>query len=383
MLFFVAQISYAGVSVRGFLQSSVYGWENMQSERQLDYYQGLQLRISPESHPGLYFNTYLREAYRGDPAEWQERVYDFFVNWDAGKNYRFRIGRQFIYKGVMNGTFDAAVFSGRLINRLQYNVLAGTVATDSRSFKIREWDDGNVIGGALSYFLPLKSKIELSYVQKQRQSDLYWQQAGGTLDGFIRDRINYYARFDYNILKSDYQTMRFRLGYLVNKWSLSAEYNSQKPRIYEDSFFNMFDIKAYNQVRTAFTYRLGMLDFGLQYLYTKFEDDANNRIIPSVTSKYGTIGLIYQDGYGGKNIGYFGELRYEFFPNLTAKIYNSYYNYERTEVNISEDALAFSAGLTYRLKQMLILQGDVQQMSNTYYENDWRGLFQLTYLFRL
>ncbi len=373
---------FSQLRINGFLQSSGYGWENLNQDKQWDYYQALRLRIMPQNYQNLYLNTYMREAYRGDPQEWQEKVYNLYANWNLSQNYRLRVGRQFLYDGVLNGTVDGGLFSAWLPKGVGIKVLAGTEAPFDRKFKIKNWDDGNVLGGYLSYILSPANRMEVSYVQKTRNDDQYWQQLGGALKGYICNGLNYYARLDYNLLSSSYQLMRYRLTYYGSKWSLGAEYNSQKPRIYEDSFFNIFEVYAYNQVRTEGTYRLGGFDLGLQYLYTFYkEKEHDNRFIASVAQRWGSIGVIYQDGYGGKNVGYFGQIAYEFLPGLTARLFNSYYQYDRAVTQIDEDALAFSGGLRYRLKNMFVFEGEIQETNNTYYKNDWRGLLRATYLF--
>lgn len=377
---FVAS-GFSQVRVRGSVQSSLFGWENLQENQQWDFYQGLNLRITPENYSRLYVNTFLREAYRGDPAEWQEKIYNLYAHWNAGKNLRLRIGRQFLYRGVINGTLDAALVQGLISKKLQVQFVAGLEAPTDRSFSLRKWDEGNVLGGYLNYSLASRHRVEVSYFQKSRHDAIAWQQVGTTLSGNAGQKVNYYARADFNLLTSDYQTLRGRLTYYQKRWTVSAEVTSQKPRIYEDSFYNIFEISAFNQLRTSATYRIGKYDLNLQYLFTLYEEDSDSRIIGSVGSSFGMLGLIYQTGFGGDRIGYFGEIRYELLPHLTARLFNSYYNYERAYTNISEDALAFSGGLSYRLKNSLILQGEIQQSSNTYYKNDWRGLLRFTYLF--
>ncbi len=371
----------AQVRFRGALQSSAYGWE-VTGDQRWDFYQGLNFRISPENYSSLYFNTYLRAAYRGDPAEWHERVYNMYANWDFMKNYKLSVGRQFLYNGVINGTVDAAMLSGRFMNRFLVKVLAGTDAPYSRELKLKEWDDGNVLGGYVSYYMPWQSSIEVSYFQKERSGDQYWQQVGTAVNGYVSG-VNYYGRFDYNLKSSSYQMMRYRLTYLGQKWTGSAEYLSQKPRIYEDSFFSIFEVNAYDQVRVAGTYRLtDRYEVGLQYLHTIYTNDTDNRIAGTFGTPWGQVGVIREVGYSGLNLGFYGDLRYEVLPNLTARVFSNYYNYERAYTNISEDAFGFSGGLSYRFKNMLILQAEAQQMNNTYYEKDWRGLFRLTYLFK-
>lgn len=68
--------------------------------------------------------------------------------------------------------------------------------------------------------------------------------------------------------------------------------------------------------------------------------------------------------------------------NLTLKLYGSYNNYQRHLVEISEDAIAFSGGVDFRPWEFLSLMADVEQSSNSFYDNDVRGLFRMLYWFR-
>jgi len=404
ILFFAALLtllfissSLAQVNYSGWWQSNLYLWENPDDAQYYNFYQGLQFRLSPQNYSNLYLNTYFRVAYRDDLDEMQEKVHNLYLNWNLADNYRLRVGRQFIYQGVINGTMDAVSLSGRFAKNLQLHAVVGTEAPFTREFELVEWDNGNLLGAYASYRLPWSNSLEVSYFQKQRKSnseeksELYWQQLGSAFLGTIQQKINYYFRVDYNLLTESYQTMRGRLSYLANRWTVSAEYNSQRPRIYEDSFFNIFVVNPYNQLRLAGNYRMQEYEFGLQLLqtvydvhayYVLFKDDNDLRLVGTFGhQKFGTLGLVLQNGYGGDNLGYFADIRYEFLPNITARLYNSYFNYERTSTNISEDALAFLVGLGYRYKKVLLLEGELQQSSNNLYKNDTRGLVKLTFLF--
>lgn len=391
LLLIPSQMVVAQVNVSGWLQSNMYVFEDDQEKQNWNYYQGFQFRVSPQNNSNLYLNTFFRVAYLNQPADWEERFYNLYLSWKIKENYRLRLGRQFLYQGVINGTMDAAVISARVLKKLQFHGVIGMDATLDRSFELLKWEDGNVLGGYLSYRLPWQNSIEVSYFQKQRSDELYWQQIGSSFFGYLNQNVNYYVRFDYNLLSEKYQIFRGRLTYLQPKWSISAEYNSQRPRIYEDSFFSIFKVNAHNQIRAAFTYRLKNFDLGIQALqtvynvsefYILFKDDNDLRLIGSIgIPRYGNIGVILQNGFGGDNLGYFADLRYEFLPGLTARFYNSYYNYERATTNISQDALAFMGGLRYRLKNQILFDAELQQSSNNIYKNDVRLLARITYLF--
>lgn len=380
LLFILFQTSSAQIFLRGYLQSSLYSWEPSQTQLN-DYYQGLRFRIGAASHPGIYLNSYLRLARRGNPADWKEKVYNLYLNGRLSKQLQFRLGRQFLYAGAITGTFDGLWLNGRVLPDLNFRLLVGTVAPYQRTFEALDWDQGNALGAFASYRSPAIGKLEVSFFQKYRSGAAYWRQVEAALTGQYRNALAYFARVDYNLLSSEFQGMRYRLTYRQPCWSLSGEYNSQKPRIYEDSFFAIFEVEAYNQFRLAGTYNISRLQLGLQYLYTILEEDNDQRLIGTVSYRYGTIGLVYQSGFGGDNLGLYGDVNYPILPRLWLKLYSSYYNYERAMTNLSQDALAFSAGLRYRLGELFVLSGEVQQSSNAIYKNDWRGLFRFTYLF--
>ena len=380
--FFLSNI-FAQVNVNGWLQSNLFVSENDQENQQWDFYQMFQFRIASKKYSDLYFNTLMRFAHRGDPAEWEEKAHNLYLNWGFAKNYRVRVGRMFYYKGVINGTIDAGEFAATYGGKLRFNAVVGTETPFSRKFEIRNWDNGNVFGGFLSYRLPWNNTIDVSYFQKERFSELYWQLFGSTLRGYLGKYFNYYLRYDHNLLKSDYQHMRYRLTFNKIKWSLGVEYNAQQPRIYEDSYFSIFQVDAYRQIRAIGTYWVSNIELGLQYLYSMYERENDNRIIASLgTRKYGNFGIVYQSGFGGENFGYYADLRYEFMNNFVARLYNSYYNFERAFTSISQDALAFKVGLGYRWMNKLMLEGEIQQASNSYYKSDVRGLMRVTYLFQ-
>jgi hypothetical protein len=386
-----AMSGFSQVRFNGWWDSNMYIWENSNENQQYDYYQGLQFRLGSRQNADIYFNTYLRVAYRGDPADWEERIYNMYLNWNPNNNYRFRLGRLFLYQGVINGIVDAFQFSGKFTPRLQFHAVVGVDAPIDRSLDLTKWDEGNIIGGYLSYQLPGRNTIDLSYYQKQRSNELYWQQLGSTFLGYAGSHFNYYLRFDYNLLSNDYQTFRARFTYYNDSWTVSTEYSNQRPRIYDDSFFSTFKVNAHNQFRFAVNHYYNQFDFGFQALrtvynsYTLFtlhKDNYDLRLVATVGHrKIGTIGIIRQTGNGGENLGYFADLRYEFLPGLYAKFYNSYYNYERATVEISQDALAFMVGLGYRIKNRIILDSELQQSKNNFYKSDVRGLVRFTYLF--
>ena len=189
------------------------------------------------------------------------------------------------------------------------------------------------------------------------------------------------ARFDYNLNTSTYQSMRYRLTYFMNKWTFSGEFNSQKPRVFENSYFKIFEIEPYNQIRTGIAYQFGEYQIGLRYLLTMYEDENNNQGHLTLANKWALLGFVYQNGYAGDNTGLFGEIRYNVMQNLSILIHSSYNKYQRQSVVIDEEALSFLGRIKYQILDDLDMQIEARESQNSYYKNDLRGLFRLNYRF--
>lgn len=378
LVWFLALPLLSQVRFSGSLQSSFYAFDTPLVE-QANFYQALQLRLAPTG--SLYLNTYARVAKIGED-DWNERVYNLYLNW-AGSNNRLglRAGRQFLYHGVMNGTYDGALVTLKPFKPLKLKLFGGIEAPFDRSLELLEWDEGNALGGHLSYALPGNNNLDLSYFQRKRNDVTVWNLAGAALHGKFQD-VYYQAEYDYNLETERYQGMRYRLGYYLGKWAFSGEYSQQKPRIFEDSYFRIFRAVAYSQLRSGVTYQWGEYQLGAQYLFTDYETAESNQAIFSLGNSWGFVGFVLQDGFGGDNAGIYGNIRYDLFPQLTIKLFSSYYNFEHYTTQISEDATAFSGGFDFRPFKSLSLQAEVQESINSYYDNDVRGLFRLFYYFR-
>jgi len=383
-LFLLFTFGRAQVRVSGYLQSSLYSWENLEENQFRDYYQGFQLRVQPVGS-NVYLSTYFRLAHRGQPADWEERFYNFYLHWNSPhKGLQIRLGRQFLYAGVINGTVDGLLLNFRPSNKVRFKILGGIPADFQRRLKIRNWDDASMWGGYLTYRVGQQAKLEASYVRKSRAGNLVWHLLGTGLSGKINRNFYYQALLDYNLEKKDYQGFRGRLSYYYNKWLFSTEFNSQRPRIYEDSYFIIFNVGAYNQIRTAINYQFKKYQVGVQYLFTIYPENENNSdVILTLDSPWGTVGLVYQTGFGGDNIGVYGNVRYAVFRGVTLFANSSYYNYQRHTIAISEDATSFSGGFSFQPVRSLRIRTEVQQSINSFYKNDLRGLFQINYFFNL
>jgi len=381
LLLVLMQPAIAQIRVSGSLQSSLYSLETQPAGSQSNFYQGMQLKVSPAGNPDVYLSTYFRVAKVKD-VDWDEQFYNLYLNWKiAKKRLQFRLGRQFLYDGVINGTMDGLLVTVQPTQKLNLKAFAGLETPFNRDFQTVN-SDSNAIGGYASYRFSRGFNANVSYFRRERNDQTVWQIIGAALHGVYKDNLYYQAQIDHNLESGEIQGMRYRLNYYYQNWSFSGEFNNQKPRIFEDSFFRIFEQEAFNQIRGGVTYRINQYQVGLQYLLTSYEKDETHQLIANLGNRWGLVGLVFQDGYAGDNIGIYGDVRYPVIPQLTVKLYSSYYNFQRHLVEIDENATAFSGGFDFRPVKFLSIQAEVQESINSFYDNDLRGLFRLLYFFK-
>ncbi len=374
----------AQVQVNGQLYSDLYALENASESRQLDYYQGLLLRVRPAGYRNLQLRTNLRVVRRGDPSEWSERVYSTYADWAAPEGaVQARLGRQFLYHGVVNGTLDGLSLALRPTKTTELRLVGGVAAPYDRSLDLNDWKDGGTVGAYAAARVIPEARVEASYIQRQRSDQLAWQQVGAAVSGTVASRVLYLAQLEYNLLASAWQAMRYRATYGPDSWSLFAEYGMQKPRIFEDSYFNIFKLVGFQQLRGGASVALGSYRVGLEGFHTIYdESETTDELMASLGSSWGVIGLVVQTGYGGENLGLYADVRYPVNEILTVRLHSSRYSYERRSIALNEEATSFSGGFEVKPTKDLALLAEVQNSMNTVYSNDWRGLVRATYAFR-
>jgi len=374
--------TFAQTRVDGQLYTQVYGLENRSAEQQWDFYQGLSLRLRPANAAGLSFKTNFRFARRGDPSDWDEAIYNAYVDYRRpGAKIAVRGGRQFLYRGVITGSMDALSIEAFPSPGLNLQFVGGFAVPFDRSLDLQSWDDGGVLGAYGRYQISPNARAAVSYFSRRSGGKVAWHQVGAAVNGIFNRQFYYQAQIEYNLEASTYQGMRYRLTYVPSQWTFSGEFTSQKPRVFEDSFFKIFELEAFNQVRAGSSYRTDRFEAGLQYVYTMFDEDENaSEIFGTLALGVGSVGVVYKSGYGGENIGVFGGVEVDILENLSARLRSSYYSYERRSVSFTEDATSFSGGFKYRIVPSVMLQAELQESMNSAYDDDLRVYVRASYL---
>ncbi len=378
----VTVTAVAQTRLDGQFYSQVYGLENRSDGQQWDFYQGLILRLRPADVPGLSLKTNFRLARRGDPSDWDEAIYNAYVEYRRpGSKYAVRAGRQFLYRGVISGSMDALSIEAFPSAGLNLQFIGGFAVPFDRSLNIQSWDNGGVLGAYGRYQISPNTRATASYISRRSGGKVAWHQLGAAVNGVFNRQFYYQAQIEYNLEENTDQAMRYRVIYVPSRWSISAEFVRQRPRVYEDSFFKIFELEAFNQVRAGSSYRTDQFEAGLQFVHTVFdEDETADEIFATLALGVGTVGFVYKSGYGGESTGVFGDIEVDLLDNLSARLRSSYYSYERRSVSFTEDATSFAGGFRYRPVPSVILRAELQESINSAFDDDLRLYIRASYL---
>lgn len=383
VLLLASSTGLAQLSLSGELNSSLYSRQNDEQDQKTDFYQGVAFKLKYDKIQGLYLKTFFQVADGREQAGWSEKVYNGYLNYNSvDGRFRVRLGRQFLYSGVLRGTLDGLTVNYAPTARLKIRAALGAAAPDSRKLEVRNFNDNTAAGLYAAYNQSAALNVHLSYFQRATNGNIGWQQGALVLSGNILRPLFYLAEVEYNLKQSELQRVRTQLDYTWGAWNVFAEFSSAKPRIFEESFFTRFKMDGYQQGLLGVRYHFNDYQVGLQYMLTDYAaGDQGRQLILSADSRWGSLGLLYQDGSAGENKGLFGALHYAPWQGLMLFARSSYYKYQHHLIIESEEATAFAAGSEFKFGSSLAVRGEIQQRINSFYKNDWRGLISLRYRF--
>lgn len=396
LLILAAVPKFASAQVRydGQIYAMAYAWEAPAGEDggRFDTYEGLRLRVRPGDALDFRSHVLFARRTRTDEAgslayEWEERVYQLYADARlSGRELTGRLGRQFVYRGTINGTFDALALRYRPAADWDVQVLAGLAAPYARDLDFSTesedlglWDERGSLGLFASKTFGRRVRTNVSWFQRNRGGDVAWSLAGvGFSAGYGEDRF-VQAEVEYNVEQENTQRIRVRDWGEIGPVLVSIEFSTQRPRIFEDSFFSRFKVGGYGQARLGASYPLGPGRAGYEFVGTDFEgSERSGEHIVTYSLESGAfsgmIGVVYQSGYGGERFSPYVDARFEVLDGVTLRGNFTYLEYERRTISLDEDASAWTAGILVRPTSRWWLQLDVQQAANTFYDQDTRLL---------
>ncbi len=352
--------------------------------------EGLRLGVKDAFIPGL--SVFARGRVASDishklPGDTDFRVYGAYLEYATPQKWlTARAGRQFVFAGLGGLTLDGGKIDLKHKSGIALTGYAGT--TPGPTFfdfdEVNTWKKSNAYGGRLKYSGVRSLVLGVSFQQRNFNDNLD-SQLGGFDVSYSKRMCNIFGRTDYDFFFKRLQlatvrpTIRFTGGHYV-----SLEYLYRYRSLPLHSMFSVFNSEPYNQFRVSPVVKLMNDLYGLGTLtYTKYKGDNNVRFSLGASYQGQSLGIHFGDGYGGKQIGGFGNLSYSPMKDLELYLHGDLFGYKIDKDDTDYlSSLAGAFGGYYTSVKNLRTRAEVQLLSNNDYRYDTRFYLRLEYSLR-
>lgn len=398
-------------TINGRLVTSAYGWErqdvNGTSTSQLRAYENIQLNVGSSD---VSFHTYLQGStdfsneMHNDPAL---RLFNAYVRVkNVFDMVDLKVGRQPIFAGVNYGTIDGAALNVRPTDGVEIVAYGGGLTPPSqRPDFFQNLDDNWQIGGQLLLYLLKDTKIGLSYMNRHRETDMFWtwrpdeqmnltptlmdygsraNQYGSINVAHSSGRTWLFGRFDYDFnfertsraeVAATYQAMP-TLG-------LSLNLAHREPVLAYNSYFALLEASANQEASLGVDYRVHpRLTLLGRFSTVMYDDDNAMRVSLGAANKYASIMYTKDVSYDGDLDGFNLQFTYPLMQGmLVPHVGAMYSSYALGEDLDKTSTWVGVLGATVRPVKTLSIDVQGQYMTNKIYESDMRAFARVSYWF--
>ncbi|MBN2413991.1 hypothetical protein JXQ31_20115 [candidate division KSB1 bacterium] len=291
------------------------------------------------------------------------------------------VGRQFLHPGTILGSLDGVNGQFRITPTISLQFYSGVEGNFSKSFKMYKTKDSFVNGGVIQFKKLYQSTLQLLYLNKSNESGTFWNLAGLNFDTYLVPRSLVKIQAHYNIEQEEFHRLKFDMR---NTWGKSFKtilgYKMQQPQVYANSYFTIFEVDPYQQYRLGGSYDI-FSDFSIegQAQYLTIENDSAIRYLLTLQNYNGSIGMIYEDGFAGSQLGVMFDYAYDVLKNLTASVYIDYLKYRTEEIYEYDNQLGNAVRLLYHYNRQITVSVEYQWLNNRYKDSDSRFLNHISY----
>ncbi|MFC1563451.1 hypothetical protein ACFL6G_00885 [candidate division KSB1 bacterium] len=414
LLFMMRSVS--GQTVNGRLYSSFYSWERQvfgtDPEKYIQLYNGAIVHVREVAgNKNIAFHTYLRfgNVLSGDDLELRNKLYNSYFEWTKIKNrVDISLGRQYIWAGVGNGTLDGGKIDVSMNRWGKMGFYFGTLAPLRESWKIDSWATSHMIGAYYKTRL-YDTDMQISWVRKDRKpvsygstgiysgriinaSSLMAHLAGIDLSRTFNDKFTLFMRTEATVkgnkesfIKNDLEIDRFELSgdYKLNSsFMVSGQYFYRNPRQNLNSIFSIFT-QSHNQEfwMNLYYYWKSCSVFG-GLAIVDYDGDDSQRYNFGFSSKYMSAGMNKYLGYSGDFDNYYfgGQLPVKNYLWLKSNVSLGRYKLYDDAADYN-NLVTSSLGVTYKPRQSMSLDIEVQNLKNELTDNDFRIFGRFSYWF--
>jgi len=394
-LFFLVQTAQSQIiETQGRLSNSVYifegneqvdGTANVTTHTRL--YQTLRFTAKFKSLSNLKVNLagrILTDLGNSDLAdEYRYRAYRVSVSGNNlfNNTLDFEIGRQFLHPGLVLGSIDGVNLLYRPVRNLGIQVYGGVESHLLNALNIYKTNDAMLYGGSIRYNKFLKTNVQVVYLQKQNDGKAIWQIAGLNMINRSVDNLSLILQTHYDLVNSRLHRLYASTSYHLNKLSANVYFKQQRPQIYGDSYFQIFDVSAYQLLGLNLAYAISKR-FSLSGTMqgVQLEEGYGNRYMLSLDDHNGSLGISYETGDLGEQFGLMLDYGYEIIPDLTGSFSVDFSRYRFEEIYEFEKQLANAVGLNYNFSENWIFNLEYQWLNNRFMDSDQRVLNHIHFI---
>ncbi|NOY58833.1 MAG: hypothetical protein GXO75_07850 [Calditrichaeota bacterium] len=373
-----------GLKFHGSAKNSIYSFES--NEMHTKIYQYARFNVATANNR-INLNASMRaltDANQSLKSDQRFKMYSLRLQFkNLLKNrLNFSLGRQFLHPGTVLGALDGVNGNLSISKHFSLQFYSGVESNFQKSFKVYEMKDSFVNGGVFQIGRMFSSKVQFLYLRKENENNVFWHLTGANFYSSLLPKTRLRVQAHYDL---ENQRMHRLLISVRNPWSkkflTTVEFKSQYPQVYANSYFTIFEPRAYTQYRVGAAWQLfsGYYLDG-QFQFVNFEKDSANRFFLTLQSGNGSVGFVYESGYAGDQLGLMFDYAWEFMENFVASVYMDYSKYRIEEVYEYENQLANAARLSYRLNRHFAVDVEYQWLTNRFKKQDSRFLNHISYL---
>lgn len=316
-----------------------------------------------------------------------------------------KLGRQPLFTPVAGGLFDGVSMKIKYSDFAVSGYYGGNVPAYQKLEMTDDLANDYVLGGKIETTALKDFRFTVSYIDKnfrtydydayrldddrdpitrliQQKSNQYKYLTGEVF--YNLENVDISTRYEYDLNYAETSKFEIDSRFSVTKdIGITGYYNFREPKIRYNSIFSIFNYGSTEEIEGGFDLRVSDLyTLTGKVGYVSYEDDHSTRITLGANTNYGS--LSYR-----KNFGYAGEL--ESISLYTAKSFAegfvtpslglSVTNYKLSADNGANNITSLSAGCNVRPWRTFSFDIQGQYFNNKIYENDFRVLFKVNYLF--
>ncbi|MEJ2542510.1 MAG: hypothetical protein P8Y99_00415, partial [Calditrichaceae bacterium] len=163
--------------------------------------------------------------------------------------------------------------------------------------------------------------------------------------------------------------------------SVNAYLKQQYPQVYGDSYFQIFNVSQYQLAGLSLAYAItDVYSINGSFQGVQLEEGYGNRMILSLNDRNGSLGMVYETGDLGEQLGVMLDYGYEIIPDLITSLSVDYSRYRFEEVFDYENQLANAVGVAYNYTKHWRFSLEYQWLNNKFTESDQRILNHIHYI---